>query len=73
MPLQTIAESFSESVPAWLVTGLVLVGGYMYDQSKQSSERLATLEAITEEYSEDVREIKQSILRLENHLIGEKG
>lgn len=72
MPLQTITESLSESVPAWMVTGAVLIGGYMFDQSQQSSERLATLEANSAIYSEDVREIKQAIIRLENHLIGEE-
>jgi len=71
VPLSTIAESFTDSVPAWLVTGMVLVGGYMYDQSQQSSERLATLEAVTERYSEDVREIKEAIIRLEDHFHGE--
>jgi len=72
MPLQTVAEAFTDSVPAWLVTGLVLVGGYMYDQSSISAERLATLETLTSEYKDDVSEIKQAIIRLENHIIGEK-
>ena len=70
MPLQTITESLTDSIPAWVMSVAVLGGGYLFNQSLQSSERLATLEAKSAVYVEDVREIKQAIIRLEDHLIG---
>ena len=73
MPLSTATTWFADSVPAWAVTGLILMGGYTYDKSSTSDERLATLETKTSAYEEDVREIKHSLERVEDYILTGKG
>lgn len=69
MPIQTITGWLAEGVPAWLFTGAILVGGYMYDKSSVSGERLAVVETKTSVYEDDVTEIKGSIVRIESILM----
>jgi len=71
VPLSTAASWLSDSVPAWIVTGVILMGGYAYERSTQNEQRLSTIEAKTSRYEQDVTEIKHSIDRIEDVLIKE--
>ena len=72
MPLQTAATWFSDSVPAWLVTGVVLMGGYAYDRASNTEQRISTIEAKTSRYEQDVQEIKDSVNRIEDVIINKE-
>lgn len=71
MPLSTAASLMTDSVPVWIVTGVVLMGGWAYERSNHNEQRLSTIEAKTLRYEQDVSEIKHSIDRIEDVLIKE--
>ena len=71
MPLSTAASFLTDSVPVWIITGVVLVGGWAYERASTHEQRLSTIEAKTSRYEQDVSEIKHSIERIEDVLIKE--
>jgi len=70
VPLSAV-QSLSESIPTVLVTGIILMGGWLYENSSEDRERLARLEARQEVYETDVREIKDAIIRVEQFIVQE--
>jgi len=61
----TILTSLQGGVPIWIVTGIVFVGGYVFDKASDNAERVAVLEKGQQEYREDTREIKEAVQRLQ--------
>lgn len=69
MPLSTATSFLSDNVPVWIVSGIVLAGGWMFERGVTQTARLTTLEVKAEQYQEDVSEIKQSVHRMEGFLM----
>ncbi len=61
----SISSVLVDSVPVWMIIGIVAAGGWLAEHEGEQSERITTLEARTDAYHEDVREIKDGIIRLE--------
>jgi hypothetical protein len=61
----TLLTSIQDGVPVWIVTGIIFVGGYVFDKASSNAERVAVLEKGQQEYREDTREIKEAVQRLQ--------
>ena len=65
MPLSTLLGTVTD-FPALLLAGSVVLIGFTFNQA----ERTTVLETKTLMYAEDIQEIKESQIRVEQHLLG---
>ena len=64
----SITQALADAVPIWLVIGSVAVGGWVIEHESTQDKAIAVVEAKAEGYEQDVREIKASVLRIEERL-----